>query len=175
MASILSAGLIGMWNAIQTAYSKSIAGNSGGNAGTAFRIICTPSVGGSQIRITVRSGTSGGLSIDHVSVGTQSATYVTTATPVEVTFGGGGHGTTAASGSNDSVSDWIPFKTTAGTPIVIDCDVNSAFTNIGAILGTSGEAYFLASTAQYNIASPAGTWTHDTANTYLISKIEVRQ
>lgn len=70
----------------------------------------------SQVAVTFAAGSANGFAINNASIGIQSSTYDTAATPVELTFNGGQHGFSISAGTTIT-SDWVNLQisTSAGT------------------------------------------------------------
>ncbi len=162
---------------LEVAFSASLSITNGVNTNSSFRQVVSPMVvaaGGTLARVTFTSGNTGtGLKLDKASIGTQSTTYNTTATPVELLFGG-------VSGFDIGInttitSDWVPFSTIADANAVVIGDVGLTGTNSYKSVSTgvpSCVLYTQLSSDTYNIANPAGSWTTQTG-TDIVAKVEV--
>lgn len=167
MSGILPAAL-NIANGVTTSFLQTVTTNSGGNANTTIRSVLTPSVSGSEIRVTVNAGGSGAMTLSHVSIGIQSSGANTTATPVELKFSGASGCTVSASGT--LASDWTPFVLTGGVPVICIADITSA--NIAALSSASFTSYSAAGTS-WSTATVSGFTTN--ANLlFIFSQIEVR-
>jgi hypothetical protein len=112
-----------------------------------------PSLG--HVRLTIAAWSSTDTILDHVGLGVSNGTQSDTlATPVEITFGGGGHGCTITAG-NVAVSDWISFACLQTDKLVAIFDLNSGSGTFTARDTTTNEgvSYYHASAASYNSAS----------------------
>lgn len=146
--------------------------NSGAIAANlSFRQLVTPLLAGaSYVRVSFKAG-SGTYGLAHASIGVQTTTYNTAATPVELLFGGVS-GFSIGSGAT-TVSDWVPLNFLSSDKLVVIGDAGAAggaeaFANSGV---TGCTYYNLAATNSYNVASPAGAWSLQN-NTDVIIKIE---
>ena len=130
--------------------------------------------GGTKIRITFASGTSGTWNTSAVTVGNQSSagSYNSTATPTAVTFSGGSGGF-SLSANQTILSDEITFSWDNTKGLVIASYGNSGTQTYSnpASVGTAGHGY----TSGDNTASatPTVTTTDTTSKSAGIIKIEV--
>jgi hypothetical protein len=171
-----SAASLGLSSATPTtssvAFTQTLNTNdaANGSANYSQRLVC-PSIasGGTQIRVTLVASTANTFHLNNVSIGKQTTTYNTVATPVELKFGGVS-GFTIAAGQTIT-SDWASFTSSHGDNLIVVTDyagsnANSRFTSSG------GLRYYLLSVATFNQATPAGSWSSD-AFQIAVSRIDV--
>jgi hypothetical protein len=139
------------------------------------RQLITPLLAGgaTNVRVTFTAQTT--LAAGHVSIGIQSTTYNTTATPVELKFGGVS-GFPSTSGASIT-SDWTSFTFSSSDKLIVIIDGdgthdgNEKFTTTGV-----ASCIFYSNTSvpggSYNQASPGGSYTPSTA-TCMVARIEV--
>lgn len=112
-----------------------------------------------QVRVTINIVNTGvALIVDHVSIGIATGTYSnTTATPVELLFGGG-HGFTDSGSGGDHVSDWTNFNGFTGSDsLVIDMDVSTGAGGSGfnfSLTDFNCEGFEFSTNNLYATASP---------------------
>lgn len=167
-------------------YTASPALNSNdANFGNSFRVV-VPVTGTSltQIRATIRPGTVNSLTILHASIGKWAGNVLypsTTATPIELLFGGVS-GFSAA--TTPQTSDWANLSGltfTTGEKAVVIYDI----TAVGGIsAGTDSQSYnnastgvttFFQSVESYNTANVDSAGFTDLANTnYCIDSVETQ-
>lgn len=170
MLQMLLAGGATPHGSAQSAFTWSPSGNDTSDAGLSKRNLCpsmtfTGTV--TQVRCTFLASTAGALNANNCAFGKSSGSGVTTATPVELLFGGSSGFSLASSGS--AVSDWanIPGLLTSGDTGVAIMDIG---TNGNPQIGSGTQ--WGKSGATYNQASPAGLSSGGAI--YAISLIEVR-
>jgi hypothetical protein len=161
--TIPAAGALAL-NVFAVAFTQSLpTDNVAGGGGFSVRVAATITRGGTQMRIVYTAASTGTFAVSHASVGKQSATYNTLATPVEFTFSGGGSGFSLSAGQTIT-SDWVNFTSAAGDVLIITTDLGASPTSKTASSG--GSRWFLAATSSYNQASPAGSWSTDSLKSY---------
>jgi hypothetical protein len=103
------------------------------------------------------ASSSASFKADNASIGKQSSTYVTTATPGELKFSGASGFTIPA--GNTLTSDWmdVPSLFSNGDIAVVIVDFSSTLANNR--YGSSGASHFQANANSYASASPGGSWT----------------
>lgn len=128
---------------------------------------------GTQVRVRIKAPLTGSSVVNNFSIGVQSSTYNTVATPIELKINGAS-GFTIAAGAADIISDWATLATTTGQTLISVVD-NGAVSTLAAAISPNGDGiYYLVAAASYNQASPGGVWTNSTLYTSTITTIEVR-
>jgi hypothetical protein len=112
-----------------------------------------------QVRCTFVSSNIHGLSTDHCSIGIWdgvAAQSDCTAAPVELTFGGGGHGFTISGAYESVTSDWVNLSGfTSSDKLVVIIDVSSTSSySMFSNFASSGIFSATASADSYNVQSP---------------------
>jgi hypothetical protein len=111
-----------------TVFNAPFQSDGSGNANYSARIVIPNiSAGGSQIRITVGSDTTGAFSASHVSVCVQASAQNCQAAPVEVKFGLSS-GFSNPTNHGPLSSDWTTFDSLAGQSLLVILDVTSSQT-----------------------------------------------
>jgi hypothetical protein len=161
---------------LTTIYTDSLTGSDSGNAGQSLRDVLTITGGAQgQVRVTFTGKAGSTTKIDHASIGIATGTGSnTTATPVELTFGGVS-GFTFPNGSTNIASDWVNlsgFTSANKLVVIIDFDATTGGGDyaIDAASGTATAFFFGAAT--YNVASPAGG--SQTNNYSVVALVEVQ-
>lgn len=154
-----------------TAFSTSLTGSGATPAGYSWRQVVTPmSYGGSLVRVTFKAGSTS-YQENNLSVGIQSTNQNTSATPVELKFGGASGFDISANAS--ITSDWATLAFSASDSLVVIGDAGTGGAEAYTQSGVLGCHYYnQASTASYNQANPGGSWSPQ-LNTCVIEKIEV--
>lgn len=124
------------------------------------------SAGGSQVRATLYSGSSGALVLKNASVGVQTTTYNTSATPIELKFGGAS-GVTIGGKYSSKASDLATLTFLSTDTLVVVMDSQSGY--FCYLLG--GTEYYKASTTSYNEASPSGSWSN--TNLWSVKRLQL--
>jgi hypothetical protein len=134
-----------------------------------------------QIRVTFEASSAGALAINNASVGISSqSTFVPgtedcTATPVELTFNGGGHGFSITAGQTKT-SDWVTLGGfTASNILLVTIDFGGANANVrktSSLLGSASVVYTAAAAdyADQNITSGG----QSSGQVLSVNKIEVK-
>lgn len=151
---------------------------------TAQRFIV--SSGRPRVRVTFKAGTSGGLTLDHASIGVQSTTYNTQTTPMELRFSGASGFAIAATAT--ITSDWAVLPSgraprgasyslaigtsddgwgaysvrtlatlSSGLPLIVAMDINN--TAAMCFATAAGQCWYQSAFASYAAASPSGSFT----------------
>jgi hypothetical protein len=164
------------YSSAQASFSATLGSSSGGANSYSHRQII-PSTAplakvGTRIRVTFTAGSTG-LHCDHAAVGYSAGSGATTATPVELLFGGSSGFTI---GNNASVtSDFLTFPVLPGQDIVTIMDVSSSgATSLAYTTGlASGLNDYNKAGATYNVAAPSGlSSTSGAGYVYVASKVE---
>ena len=93
------------------------------------------------VTLTFRSGHTAGWKTDHVSIGIAAGGANTTATPTEITFGGGNSGFTLAGPNSTITSDPIEFAFDEGDDLVIITDTSSDPTLVDMAINVWGATF----------------------------------
>src|SRR5262249_44939527 len=116
-----------------------------------------------QIQVTFQNFTGSPAIVNHAGIGVWNGTLAdTTATPVELTFGGGNHGFNIASAASIT-SDLVNLSGfTASDKLVVIIDMNSSGPGAIAYDNIPGFVAYYNSTptaASYNVASPGAGYS----------------
>ena len=148
-----------------TIFTDTLNSSDSGNAGLSLRDVLTITGGAQgQVRATFTGKAGSPTKVDHASIGIATGTGSnTTATPVELTFGGVS-GFTFPNGSTNIVSDWVNlsgFTSANKLVVIIDLDATTGGGDYAIDAAASGVTMFFFTGATYNVASPSsGTQTN---------------
>jgi hypothetical protein len=144
------------------ATSLTLNADSGNGQGFSERHVITLSKGGVLIRVKLTSGTAGPTNLDNASVGIQSTTYNTVATPIPLTLNGS-HSIVVP--INSSIfTDFVSLNTQPGDKVVVINDYNASVASserFNATPDANTRRYFLNPSASFNQANPPGVWSTD--------------
>ena len=130
------------------------------------------SAGGQQVRLHIAGSTAAATSAERVAVGISSGSGSnTSATPVELTFGGFAGFSLAAGGT--IVSDWADLTTSVGNNLISIFDMAAGTQGMRYGGVTGAHAFAKDSTDSYNQSSVTG-FTQINNRTYFVTSIEVR-
>jgi len=142
-----------------TAYSATLTGDSGPEAGNAFRSATTPTITGSGCgHVTVEfaaSAAGGPMNVNHASICVQSSGSGCASAPVPLLVGGSASFTVAQGGS--ATSDQAAFSFTTGQVLLVSID-NGSPSNDRAT-GTGPGFYYCVGCATALQQNPAGLTT----------------
>jgi hypothetical protein len=154
--------------------SVALATDQPGNGGSALRIVAkTLTGGGTQVRVTFAAGTTAIFAANHCSIAKVNVATAPNcdATPIELKFGGVSGFSIAANSS--IVSDWLPFVVSAADKLMVIFDCGASADIILSTGQTNADAYALASSASFNLATVSGFAAH-LGSDYSVSKIEAK-
>lgn len=143
---------------------------STGNNGLSFRGVSSGiTAGGTQVRVTFKAPSSGGVSAGHASIGKRTSAYNTVTTPVELKFSGVSGFSIAAGGS--LTSDWADLTTATNDVLVTIIDSTSS-TQIRTTNAFGAGTHYSLYGPSWNQSNPSGTY--EFASQYFGGKIEVK-
>lgn len=171
-------------NTIYAYGPTTVSGDGGAGRGTSVRNLTYPIHGAwTQVRVTFLGGDQTGLACQNVSVGVRSSGTNTTATPVELLYGGVHGFNKAGVPATLAVSDWGTLSFGNGDVLVVTCDMSSTVTSALSIVNTgvfvgpgvwgSPGSYYKVSAQSYNMASPSG-FSAAESTTYGLYSVEVQ-
>lgn len=158
--------------------SSAFTGDDTGNQNNSFRV-AVPITGstGTQIRATIRPGTTDSLTVLHASIGKRNTLWNTTATPLELKFGGVS-GFTGA--TTDQVSDWTNLSglsMTTGDDAVVIYDLTTGSSTASQRLNNAATGcvtYYKDGIQSWNDAAPVTMNTVSGDVNYCIVSVETQ-
>jgi len=150
---------------VTTIFTPSIALNFNNDDGniTIRQVLTLSGASLGQMRMTFQPNSAGGVNSVFSNLGIGKATGTqsnTTAAPIEITFGGGGHGLNLTAGSAPITSDWINVSAltlNSGDKIVITSDnppSGGGYFTSGS--GNSNSEIWQCALGNWNVAAPSG-------------------
>jgi hypothetical protein len=166
--------------AITTIFSKNLPTGNGWD-GYSIRVVIPSTnivaASGGHISVSIVSiAGSSGAGLTGAYIGNQASSgnaYNFDGGQVRLTFGGSGT-ITGVTGANTYVSDFVPFRYTAGKALVFAIDVSvSGNWEAGENTSVPESLYYLSSVTDASQTAPSGTWTGPSGECDFITLIRV--